>query len=559
MARLISRPLSVSAVVLGIALSVPAFGQDLSGPDDGTTDVLPDKSAGHGKNSGRGRLEITPYIEAAQVLTKDLSPDNDTLTYTRLAAGVDAVVNGRNTSAALSLRYEHQIGWGKADDADTLTGLARGSIAIIPKTLTFEVGGMAARTRLDDSGGSLFGGVARGSDVGHLYSAYAGPSLTTHVGDIAVDASYRFGYSRADVPNSYVFGSDGRGADESTQHDARFRAGVKPGDVLPVGLAVEGGWTRENMTNFDERIDDNHIRGEVTVPVSHSIALVGGIGYEKVKVSQRDVVRDSNGIPVLDSDGNYRLDKSAPRQVAYDADGLIWDVGFIWRPSPRTSLEAHYGRRYGSATYYGNFNWKPSHRSSVNVSVYDNMSGFGGQLNQALVSLPTDFEAVRDPITGNLNGCVGSLKDGNCLSGTLGALRSSAFRARGISASYAQQMGRINAGVGVGYEQRKYIVARDSLLGQLDGLKDKNLWLSAYVSVRLSEQSLISAQTYANWSKSGLVVDGDGFGVGASLAYQRMLTRRLSATAAIGIDGYTREARQDYWVASALIGLRYSF
>jgi hypothetical protein len=97
------------------------------------------------------------------------------------------------------------------------------------------------------------------------------------------------------------------------------------------------------------------------------------------------------------------------------------------------------------------------------------------------------------------------------------------------------------------------------VLGGLDGIKDKNLWLSAYLSARLSEQSLISAQTYANRYKSGLDIDGDGYGVGASLAYQRMLTRRLSATAAIGIDGYTRKVLEDYWIASALLGLRYSF
>ena len=557
MARLVFIPVSVSA--LAMALAVPAYGQDVSGSDDSAAEVSPRKSTAHGKNTGRGRLKITPYIEAAQVLTKEFSPDNETLTYTRLAAGVDAQIDGRNTSAALSLRYEHQIGWGNADDADTLSGLARGSIAIIPKTLTFEVGGMAARTRTDDNGGTLLGGVGRGDDVGHLYSAYAGPSLTTRVGDVAIDAAYRFGYSRVDLPNSYIIGADGRNADESTQHAARFRAGVRPGDVLPVGLAVEGAWQREDMASFDQRIDDSHIRGEVTMPVSHSVALVGGIGYEKVKVSERDVVRDGAGKPVLDKDGHYRLDKHAPRQIAYDVDGLIWDVGLIWRPSPRTSLEGHYGRRYGSPTYYGSFNWQPSHRSSVNVSVYDSMSGFGGQLNRALVSLPTDFEAIRDPITGDLNSCVGSLKEGNCLTGALGALRSSTFRARGISASYAVQMGRINTGIGIGYEQRKYIAARDSVLGGLDGIKDKNLWLSAYLSARLSEQSLISAQTYANRYKSGLDIDGDGYGVGASLAYQRMLTRRLSATAAIGIDGYTRKVLEDYWIASALLGLRYSF
>ena len=43
-----------------------------------------------GSRSGNGRVEVTPYIEAAQVLTAELSPGDDVVTYTRLAAGVDA-------------------------------------------------------------------------------------------------------------------------------------------------------------------------------------------------------------------------------------------------------------------------------------------------------------------------------------------------------------------------------------------------------------------------------------------------------------------------------------
>ena len=448
MLRLTFRHLSAPVAVLGIALTVPAYAQSL--PEAGADTAEPSQ----GKVSGRERLEITPYIEAAQVLTTELSPGSETLTYTRLAAGVDASIQRRNTSGALSLRYEHEIGWGRASDSDTVSGLGRVSVAVIPQTLMVEAGGLATRQHVN-------GGRNRGRGSDSFYSAYAGPTLTTQVGDVAIDASYRFGYSRTDASDSYIVSSGNGNADDSMQHSAQLRAGVKPGDVLPVGVAVEGGWYREDMSNFDQRIDDGHIRGEVTVPVSRTVALVGGVGYEKVKVSQRDVVRDINGIPVVDGDGEYMIDKGSPRQISYDVDGLIWDVGVLWRPSPRTSLEVHVGRRYGSATYYGNFSWQPTRRSSLNVAVYDTMNGFGGQMNRALVALPTDFEVIRDPVTGELNGCVNSLKEGNCLTGALGDLRSTIFRARGVSASYTVEMGRITTGIGIGYERRKYVAARN--------------------------------------------------------------------------------------------------
>ena len=555
-ARLTIYPLS--ALLAGLALAVPAHAQD-EAPVAGAAGGAGDAPLAKPRTGGHGRLKVTPYIEAEQVLTSELSPGSETLTYTRVAAGVDAAINGRNTSGAVSLRYEHRFGWDKnAEDGDTLSGLARVSAAIIPRTLTVEAGGMAARTRLD-GGGAFLGGIGDNDEVGHFYSAYAGPSLTTRVGDVGVNASYRLGYSRVDTSGGDIFSSTGDDADDSIQHAAQFRAGVKPGDVLPVGLGVGAAWYREDISNFDQRIDDFHVRGDVTLPVSQTVALVGGVGYERVKSSQRDVVRDGAGRPVIDDDGHYRLDKDAPRQIAYDVDGLIWDVGLLWRPSPRTSLEAHMGRRYGSATYYGSFSWQASRRSSVNVSVYDSMSGFGGQLNRSLVSLPTDFEAIRDPVSGELNGCVGSLKEGSCLTGALGGLRSAIFRARGISASYAVDMGRISTGVGIGYERRKYVAPRESVLGLIDGVTEKNLWLSAYMRAMLDERSSVTTNFYINRYYSGLELVGDSTSFGASAAYYRMLTRRLSARAAVGIDGNTRQDDDDYWTATALVGMQYAF
>ncbi|OCC23237.1 hypothetical protein MB02_13430 [Croceicoccus estronivorus] len=531
----------------------PALGQDL--PQD---EVSSQARAG-----GKGRVEITPYIEASQVITSELSPGNDTVTYTRLAAGVDASINGRNTSGGVSLRYERQFGWGKdASDGDLLSGLARVSAAVIPQALTVEAGGLAARTRVESNGGSILGPVSDGDDVSNLYSVYAGPSLNTHVGEVAVNADYRIGYSRVDSPDAEVVTTTGDLVDvfdESVIQSANIHAGTRPGDVLPVGLGVGAGWNREDVSNLDQRIDDRHVRADVTVPVSQSVALVGGVGYEHVEVSHRDVLRDGSGEPVIGSDGHYKTDKSQPRRIAYDVDGMIWDVGIIWRPSPRTSLEAHFGRRYGSSSFYGNFGWQASRRSSLNISVYDSVAGYGGQLNRALVSLPTDFQAIRNPISGDISGCVDSLKDGSCISGALGSLRSATFRARGISATYALDLGRIQTGIGVGYDRRKYIAAEGTILESIDGATDENVWLAAYLNGRLGPRSSFSTNVYASWMDSGLDQAGGATAFGASAAYNHLLARRLTATAAIGIDGVSREEEEDYWTASALVGMRYSF
>jgi hypothetical protein len=81
-----------------------------------------------------------------------------------------------------------------------------------------------------------------------------------------------------------------------------------------------------------------------------------------------------------------------------------------------------------------------------------------------------------------------------------------------------------------------------------------------YVIGRLDEHSGIRVDLYANWFQSGSTLTGDTTAFGATASYYRNLTRHLSATAAVGINGIDWEAPLvDDWIASAPVGLRYSF
>ena len=565
-------PLAAAAQSIGYepVSGSPASGGIGSG-DSAATDA-PAEPAGdsrraRGSRGGRGPgnygVKVSPYIEAAQLFSKELSPGDDALTYTALAAGVDASIQGRNNGASVSLRYEHRFGWGRrAEDSDTISGVANGYATVVPG-VTLHAGALAARSRLENSGAAALSPFDTGGDrVTQIYSVYAGPSVATHAGAVAVNADYRIGYNRVESPDAVVTGPGATPVDvfdDSVVQLASVHAGVAPGTVLPIGLGAGAKLYQEDVSNLDQRIRDFSARADVTVPLTNTLAAVGGIGYEDVEVSSRDAVRVA-GEPVIGPDGRYVTDKGSPRLLAYDVSGLIWDAGVIWRPSRRTALEAHVGRRYGSTTYYGSFAYAPNARSAFNVSVYDNVSGFGGQVSRALDALPTDFEVVRNPLSGGFNGCVSSLEGGNCLSSALGSVRSSAFRARGVMANYSVNLGRLSAGVGGGYDRRKFIGAPGTVLAGSSGVIEENWWLAGFVGQRLDEHSGIRADVRANWFQSGSSLAGDATLIGASASYYRNLTRRLSANAAIGIDGIDRDAPlTDQWIASALLGLRYSF
>lgn len=540
--------LCLSAALAAITAPLPVLAQQ---QDDG------------GQQQVGRRVSVEPYIEAAQVLSAELSPGDDVVTYTRLAAGVDLGFGGRYTEGSVSLRYERRIGYGDVEDGDTITGLARTSLALIPRNLTFEAGAMAARTSVSGGGATSVGGSAfDDTSASQVYAAYAGPSFQTHVDELEVTGGYRIGYARVEEPDAVALAPGDEPVDifdDSLSQQAAVRAGFAPGTVMPIGVGVGAGWNREDVSNLDQRLDDRYVRGDVTVPLSPTVALIGGVGYEEVEVSSRDAVRDINGVPVPGPDGRLVTDSSAPRQIAYETDGLIWDAGVLWRPSSRTSLQAVVGRRYGAMSYTGSFSYAPSARTSLNVSVYNSINSFGGVLVDNLSDLPTEFQAFRNLLTGDLGGCVEALEGGNCALGNLGSLRSAVFRNRGVTASISRSSGRTAYGIAGGYNQRRYIAASGTALADVNGLLDETFWAGAYASQQLDQDSGISANAFANWFDSGFNSDGSGMGYSASLAYQRRLIAGLSGTAAVGLDGATRDDLPDYTNASALVGLRYSF
>lgn len=508
------------------------------------------------------RTTIEPYIEASQIFVWELSPGDDVVTYTQLAAGIDASIAGRNNGGTVSLRYERNFAWDEgASDSDTITGIARGYASIVPRILTVEAGALASRTRVDASGATVINPVIDGDFTSQTYSAYAGPNLRARVEDVDVSANYRIGYTRVEAPDIVT----GAGTaidvfDESVTHSATLRAGTRPGDPFPVGVGIGAGYFQEDIGNLDQRVRDAYVRGDVTVPISSALALVAGAGVEDVEVSSRDALRDAAGNPVIGPDGRLVTDPSSLRRIAYEADGLIWDVGVIWRPSRRTALEAHFGHRYDSETFYGSFTWQPDRRSSLGVGVYDGISGFGGRLTNALAILPPDFDVIRDPVTGEITGCIDPTGGASCLDALLGSVRSAVFRSRGVAAGYSRQVGRMTAAFGAGYDNRRFIAAPGTVLAPANGVEDESWYVTANLRGPVGRRGSFTLNSYASWFDSGVTDAGDVLALGTSAAYSRELYRNLSARAAMALtmlDSGVSEG--DIRAASALLGLRYDF
>ncbi|AOH85384.1 hypothetical protein AWL63_16975 [Sphingomonas panacis] len=506
---------------------------------------------------------ISPYIELSQVAVADLSGDNDVLTYSTVAAGVDADLHTNRADLQVSYRYERRIAWSKrVGDSDVHSGLARAAVKIAPG-VSLDGGALATRSRYDIRGAAPVNLAGNVDNISQVYSAYAGPTLATNAGPVAINAAYRYGYTKVESPGSTGVAPGAQRLDvfDSAQsHVATASAGVKAGEVLPVGVTVSGAYERDTATQLSQRYEGKYGRGDVVLPVTRTLALRGGVGYEKIKITQKDALLDAGGNPVIDRNGRYVTNQASPRRIAYETDGLIYDAGVIWRPSPRTLLTANVGKRYGGVSYTGSFSYSPSRAVSFQLGVYDSVTTFGRQLQDGISRLPTSFIDQRDAFGQQFGGCTfgntaGSA--GGCLNGVFQSISSSSYRARGVDAILSANRGPFSYGIGAGYANRKFFAPEGEQF-TVDGVEDESVYAQAFASVTLDRVSSISADVIANYYKSGIAGSRGIYSEGATATYYRSFGR-LGATATAGIYNFSQQGLRDQTSAQGQVGMRYQF
>lgn len=511
------------------------------------------------------KVRLVPYIEAAQVLTAQIGNGGDVLTYTQLSTGIDATVTSRRVTATIAARYDHNFGYSKkVADIDVVTGLARVSAAVT-KGLSIDGGAVATRSRSDMRGpapGLTAGNLANTSQV---ISADVGPTVTGHVGPVAVGASYRFGGTEVSTPSDKGLPAGARALgnySSSQRHSVTATAGVRPGQVLPVGLTASGAYEREDVNTLKQKYEGYYGRGDVLVPVAPTLALIGGAGYEKIEISQRDPVVDGSGNPVVDAKGRYVIDSTNPRRIAFDTRGLFWDAGVLYRPSQRTTMQARVGRRYDSMTYTGSLAWQAGPWVGLNVGVYDGIQSFGRQLRGGVASIPTTFATGGDPLGQNFTGCVfgqSNAEAGGCLNSAFQSINTAQYRARGVDAVLVARRGRTQLGLGLGYANRKFLVpdAGPDLV-VVNGTRDQSYYVQAFAGRQLSASSGIDINGFADVFDSGIPGSSTVYSAGASTGYYHRFGN-LGATATVGIYGYDSSAIEAQVEAQARLGLRYGF
>ncbi|WP_230481535.1 hypothetical protein [Sphingomonas sp. Leaf21] len=525
--------------------------------------TAPGTTSGDTTRPDRPRARLTPYVEVGQLLSADLNR-GDVVTYTTLAAGVNAAVSTARAEGQISYRYEHRIGWSdEAGSGDVHSGLARGSYRVT-RELSIDGGALATRSRADIRGaapGVLVGDIG---NISQIYSAYIGPSLVTQAGPVQIAANYRLGYTRVDTPGVGGLAPGVPRLDyfsDSVNQLATFSATARPGAVAPVGLSFNAAYDRDDAGQLAQRYEGWFVRGDVLKPISPYVALTAGVGYERIQTSQRDAELDAAGRPLVDSRGRFLTDPDGPRRIAYRTEGVYYDAGVIWRPNRRTSVEGHVGERYGSLSVTGLARYQASRDVMIQAAVYDGIQTFGRQLRNGLSNLPTNFIETRDAFGQQFNGCTFSATGttpGGCLNDVLQSVQTSVYRARGIDATIALSRGRSTLGFGIGYANRR-LFAPDQAPGLIVyGAEDDSYYAQIFFGHALSRNSGLNVNGFVNYYASRLAGSEDVVSLGTTASYYRNFGR-LGTTASVGLYHFTVGDLTNALAAQALIAARYQF
>jgi len=510
------------------------------------------------------RVAVVPYVEVGQSLYADLN-GGDVLTYSTVAVGADVSATTNRTSAQLSYRYERRIGWGKnVGDEDIQSGLAQVAFKATP-TLTLQAGGLATRSRADIRGsapGNLVGNV---DNISQVYAVYAGPTLATHAGPVAIGASYQIGYTKVETPNGGTGVAAGQPRldyyDDSVSQSAGVTAGVAPGTVLPVGVTASAGYDRDDAGQLKQRYEGYRARGDVLLPVSPYVAVTAGVGYERVETSQKSPVLTAAGTAAVDANGRFVTNDAGPRQITYRTDGVYYDAGVVWRPNTRVNAEAHVGKRYGSVSYTGSLSYRVSPSVGVGAQLYDQVTTFGQQLRNGVSQLPTSFIAARDSFTQQYNGCVfGTSGDapGGCLNDVFQSISTASYRSRGIDAILSATRGRTTFGAGAGYANRRLYGNNGTPGVTLYAVEDQSYYAQGFASRSLSPVSQVDGNVFVNYYDPGIAASGGVWSYGASANYGHAFGR-LSTNAGLGVYSFKAADVDTVWSAQAQLAARYSF
>lgn len=181
--------------------------------------------------------------------------------------------------------------------------------------------------------------------------------------------------------------------------------------------------------------------------------------------------------------------------IQTDTEGDRWDLGFVWTPSPRTSLDFKVGNRFFGDTSALELSHR-SKRSVLNATFSQELTDRRSLRDDDIFRTTDDFGYEIDPITGDILPV-----------GTLAAINDSTFVDKRFDASYTLQGRRSSLTISADHSQQTY---QDST----NDVEQSSIGVSATRSLsgKLSANAQITLRTQSQNSGSDADIVSVGLG-----------------------------------------------
>ena len=366
------------------------------------------------RTAAAGQWTINPTLSLTESYTDnvflvDENTDTDPDYITEVTPALSIRGSGGRVSVDLDYRYNRLF---HANESQRDQGFnllnARGQAEVLDQAGFIDATASMSRQVTDT--GAATSNSAAGQTTGRteVKSFEVSPYLLNHFGSWAQsEARVRYGYVDVDnqsVPNSTI-----------TEGLFRIRSGHEFGRL---------GWTgtvdriKEDRGNITPHRTSLHGDVDLRYAVSHNVSLLGGVGYEDI---------DDN-------------------TLVGDTDGVTWNVGLSYNPSPKTALRGTYGHRFNAENISLNADYDVTQRTRFSLRYTDSQQTSQRLINQDLAYLTVDQNGVLIDRRTNAPFVAGDSAFG---------LQTDTFRQRAFNASVSGTRDRDNFRLGARWESRE--------------------------------------------------------------------------------------------------------
>ena len=325
-----------------------------------------------------GNIRIDRSVNTSVTFTDNvnLDPDGE-----ETSALITRLGNSLSVSADLArftgrLNSDYDLVFDSSDRSLSLDGNLAGSSTteLMRDRLFFDFNAGINRTLLDSrQSSSASRSVTTNRDTTVTLSA--SPLLVHRLGDFA-DAQWRYRISPVLVSSS----NSSSDSSDSLTHSASNR--LTGGDIFQTL-----GWSLDSQAGQTMRSGEDDIDfADTSLGLSYGLwrgfSLLGSVGY---------VYRTGD-----DSTGGSSGDDDS------ELNGISWDAGFRWEPSPRTSLEATFGQRDRDDTFDATLRHEIGPKTTIQASYRDERLTDQERFIQGITGFIIDDQGdFIDPATGS--------------------------------------------------------------------------------------------------------------------------------------------------------------